>query len=151
MMTESSEDSAYRIRVFAVNMVLSGCSAADVAASSGVTRATVTRWVKKVDENGFESLKTKKQTGRPSKLTDSQREEIDSALNSDPSDHGFKIWEGPSLSSHVKNNYGIDISIRQCQRLFHALGYSLIRPQPYPSKDYEDTQEREDFKKKYMS
>ena len=72
---------------------------------------------------------------------------IDSAILSDPKDFGFKVWDGPSLSSYINSTFGIQLSVRQCQRLFHALGYSHIRPQPYPSKGYEDSKEREAFKK----
>ena len=73
--------------------------------------------------------------------------EIDVALQSDPNIYGFKLWDGPSLSSFINNKYGISMSVRQCQRIFHELGFSLIRPQPYPSKGYEDTEERNEFKK----
>ena len=66
-------------------------------------------------------------------------------------EYGFKVWDGPSLSAHIKKQYAIDIGVRQCQRLFRNLGYSHIRPQPYPSKGYEDTDERVAFKKTYRN
>ena len=50
-------------------------------------------------------------------------------------------------SQYIKKQFGVDIGVRQCQRLFRSLGYSHIRPQPYPSKGYEDTEERTAFKK----
>ena len=80
-------------------------------------------------------------------LTEEQLKEIDSVLQSDPSTYGFKLWDGPSLSAYINNRYHVSLSVRQCQRLFHELGYSLIRPQPYPSKGYEDTEDRNTFKK----
>ena len=76
-----------------------------------------------------------------------QVKDIDSVLQGDPNDHGFKVWDGPALSAYIKAKYDIEIGVRQCQRLFHSLGYSRIRPQPFPSKGYEDTKERETFKK----
>ena len=123
----SSDEARYLFRVFAVNMVLAGTPASQVGASAGFTKAAVTGWVKTVDEQGFEAL-------RPH-------------LQDDPNDHGFKIWDGPALSAYIKAKYDIEIGVRQCQRLFHRLGYSRIRPQPFPSKGYEDTEEREAFKK----
>ena len=68
-------------------------------------------------------------------------------LKKDSKSLGFKVWDGPALSAHIKAKYNIEISVRQCQRLFRNLGFSRIRPQPYPSKGYEDTEEREAFKK----
>ena len=59
-----------------------------------------------------------------------------------------RSWNGLSLSSYIKSQYGVDMGIRQCQRLFHNLSYSHIRLQPYPSKDYEGTEEREALKKR---
>ena len=143
----SSDESKYLFRVFAVNMVLSGTPASQVGASAGYTKAAVTGWVKIADEKGFEALHSHKQAGRPPKLSDIQLAEIDSMLQSDPKDYGFKVWDGPTLSTYIKDHYDITIGVRQCQRMFHNLGYSRIRPQAYPSKDYEDTQAREDFKK----
>jgi transposase len=143
----SSDESKFLFRVFAVNMVLSGCSASQIGSMAGYSKAAVTGWVKKVDEQGFEALHTKHHPGRPPKLSDEQLSTIDSALQDDPKKYGFKIWDGPSLSSFIDSKFNIQISIRQCQRLFHDLGYSRIRPQSYPSKGYEDTDERNEFKK----
>lgn len=143
----SSDESKYLFRVFAVNMVLSGTPASQVGASAGFTKAAVTGWVKAADEQGFEALRPQQKAGRPPKLTQDQLKEIDVILQDDPKEHGYKVWDGPSLSSYIKSKYNIDIGVRQCQRIFHSLGYSRIRPQPYPSKEYENTEEREAFKK----
>ena len=60
---------------------------------------------------------------------------------------GYKTWDGNSLSDYINKTFNVELSVRQCQRLFHELGYSLIRPQSYPSKGFEDTEERQLFKK----
>lgn len=143
----SSDESRFHFRVFAVNLVLSGFSAAEIGKMAGVSKAAVTSWVKAVDENGFDALRSKGHAGRPSRLTDEQRKTIDLALQSDPNEYGYKLWDGPSLSAYISSTFGITLGVRQCQRLFHDLGYSLIRPQPYPSKGHEDTEERKRFKK----
>lgn len=143
----SSDESRYLFRVFAVNMVLSGTPASHVGASAGFTKAAVTGWVKAADEHGFEALKPKGKSGRPSKLTDAQKEKIDAILQTDPEDSGYKVWDGPALSTYIKQEFGIDLGVRQCQRLFKELGYSQIRPYTFPSKGQEDSKEREAFKK----
>lgn len=143
----SSDDSRYHFRVFTVNMVLAGCPASQVGSLAGVTKASVTAWVKTADEQGFEALRKPNRPGRPTKLTPEQYAEIDTILSLDPAAYGFKIWDGISLSSYIETTYGIKLCTRQCQRLFHKLGYSHIRPQPYPSKGSEDTKERNEFKK----
>ena len=47
----------------------------------------------------------------------------------------------------IKGTYDIDLGVRQCQRLFHELGFSLIRPQTYPSIGEQNQEERDGFKK----
>lgn len=146
----SSDDERYIIRVLIVNMVLSGNKASSVADISGYSKVTVSGWVKTVNEEGFEALRPRPHLGKKAKLSDEQYDAIDLVLQTSPQDHGFKVWDGPSLSSYISNTYGIDLSVRQCQRMFHKLGYSRIRPQTFPSKDYEDTAERGEFKKNEM-
>lgn len=143
----SRDETRYYFRVFSVNFVLNGMSAANVAEIAGVSRSTVSDWVKAVDEQGFDALKTVKQNGRPSKLSNTQKAEIDSVLQQDPSDYGYKVWDGPTLSNFIKEQYNIELCTRQCQRLFRELGYSKIRPRSFPSKGYEDTDARNEFKK----
>ena len=57
------------------------------------------------------------------------------------------MWDGPNLYDYIKKKYDINLSVRQCQRLFHKLGFSLVRPQTYPSKNENNKEERETFKK----
>lgn len=114
---------------------------------AGVSKVAVTGWVKTADEQGFDALRPRQRSGQPPKLSAEQCAAIDSAIQSSPKDFGFKVWDGPSLSSYISDTFGVRLSVRQCQRLFHDLGYSFIRPQPYPSKGCEDSQEREEFKK----
>ena len=147
IMLSHDDDTRYYFRVFSVNFVLNGMSAADVAEIAGVSRSTVSGWVKAVDEKGFEALKSHKPGGRKAKLTADQKSEIDSVLQKEPSEFGYKVWDGPTMSAYIKKTYDIELSTRQCQRLFHELGYSRIRPQVFPSKGYEDTEARNEFKK----
>lgn len=143
----ASDDSKYLMRVFAVNMVLSGSEVSKVSEMAGVADATIYKWIKAVDEEGFESLRNKKIPGRPSRLSEEQLSDLDLAIQSNPNDYGFKTWDGPSLSEYIKTKFNIKISVRRCQELFHKLGFSRIRPQTFPSKRYEDTEERTSFKK----
>ena len=123
----SSDESKYLFRVFAVNMVLSGIPASQVAGSVGLSKATVTSWVKRVDESGFDSLRPQQHPGRPSKLTEVQLNELAGIIHTDPTEHGFNVWDGSSLSSYIRSQYGVDIGIRQCQRVFRSLDDMHIR------------------------
>ena len=135
-------------RVAAVNAVLSGVSPATAAGWFGMTRRSLAGWVKKVDELGFSSLRDKPKPGAPSKLDGMALEKLDGFVQEGPGKHGFRVWDGPSVSSLVSKRFGVSLSVRQCERLLHKLGYSLVRPQTYPSKNYEQARERVVFQKK---
>lgn len=145
---ESTIDSRFYNRVAAVNAVLSGVAPAVAAVWFGMTGRALSIWVKKADECGFESLRDKPKPGAPQKLSENQLDEIDKMIQSSPGDFGCNVWDGPTLSSVIKEKFGVDISTRQCQRLFHKLGYSKIRPQTHPSKDSEQAEARKSFQKK---
>ena len=120
----SSNDSKYIHRVVMVNLMLSGkLSSLALSKLSGISQRTLNQWVTIADEQGFERLKAVKQTGKPSKLNDNQLEEIKDAISKDPEKSGFKVWDGPSLSAYIKAKYSIRLGVRQCQRLFHKLGF----------------------------
>ena len=144
---KSSEDAKYLMRVFAVNMVLSGSEVSEISEMAGVSNVTIYNWVKAVDNDGFEALRNKKIPGRPPRLNSEQLTAVDLAMQSDPNDYGFKTWNDPSLSEYIKTTFNINLGVRRCQELFHQLGFSHIRPQTFPSKGYEDTEERTSFKK----
>ena len=129
-----------------INLVLSSIPVAILSEATGNSVNAITSWVKKADEQGFESLRNKKQPGRPSRLSAEELAEIKQALQKDPRECGLRVWDGPSLSAHIKNKYSKSVGVRQCQRIFHSLGFSLVRPQTFPCPD-KQAQDRIDFKK----
>lgn len=146
MVLSQSDEAKFVHRVDMVNLVLSGIPVSVLSAATNDSINSITGWVKKADEIGFESLRAKKQPGRPSKLTKDQLSEIKTAIESEPENYGFRVWDGPSLSRFVKDRYGVHLGVRQCQRIFNALGFSLVRPQTFPCPK-KDSQARIAFKK----
>lgn len=143
----SNDDAKFLRKVTIVNLMLNGASPSSLSASCGETTRTLSSWMKAVDEGGFEVLRPKKQPGRPFKLSEAQKEEIKVAILSEPEAFGYNVWDGPSLSHYINKAYGISLGVRQCQRLFHQLGFSQIRPQAFPSRGHEDDPCRDEFKK----
>ena len=148
---KTTKDPVYRHRCMIVNMVLSGTPATKIATSSKEVHSTISRWVRIVDEEGFEALRPKPRSGRPTRLSLEQEAHIANTIElDDPSEHGYYVWDGISLSDFIKKKYNVDLGVRQCQRLFHKMNFSLIRPQVSPSKGNEDSTERKEFKKKWL-
>ena len=148
----SASDAKYRHKVEMVNLVISGLSPSYLSSYCGDSKRTITLWVKTVDEQGFGALKAKKPTGRPAKLTKEQKAEIRAVLEEDdPKKYGQNVWDGPSLSAYIEKTYAIKLCVRQCQRLLHNLGFSLVRPQTFPSKGEQNEQERTEYKKTHSA
>jgi transposase len=104
-----------------------------IGALFGNSPRTVSNWIKRINETGdIESLRSKKQPGRPARLSEGQRQELKSVIQSPPEQHGIttNIWDGKSLSAYIERQYGIIMKTRTCQRLFHQLGFSLKRARP---------------------
>lgn len=149
MIMSSNEEADYMHRVECVNFVLGGMPPSVVSEYVPESKNTITSWVKTADEQGFDALHKKKQPGRPTKLSIEQMSEIEAILLEDnPEAYGHPVWDGPNLSAFINERYSISICVRQCQRYFEDFNMSLVRPQPYPSKGKENTEEREDYKKK---
>jgi transposase len=58
--------------------------------------------------------------------------EVDRVLRGKPSDAGMRVnlWDGRSLSAWIEKTYGVQLRVRQCQRLFRQLGFRLRKPRP---------------------
>ena len=149
LIVSSTDDSKFQHKVEMINLVLGGMTPSALSEFVCESKNTITLWVKTADEKGFDALRTKKQTGRPSKLSSENIASIKSMLDEDnPKRYGYNVWDGPSLSAYILKEYGVSLCVRQCQRLFHNLGFSLVRPQTFPSKNKEGLkEEREAFKK----
>ncbi len=145
----STDDSKFQHKVEMVNLVLGGMTPSALSEFVRESKNTITLWVKTADEKGFEALRVKKQTGRPAKLASEDIVSIRAVLEEDdPQKYGYNVWDGPSLSAYILKKYGVALGVRQCQRIFHNLGFALVRPQTFPSKDKEGLKkEREAFKK----
>ena len=98
---------------------------------------TISNWIHKINkENNIDVLKDKKKSGRKPRLTEGQEKLLKKYLIKHLS--GFNInaniWDGKTLSYFIKKKFGIELKVRQCQRLFHKLGFSLKRARPLYAK-----------------
>ena len=146
-LVKENSDIKFAYRISMVNLILGGMSAKELSMHCGDGETTLMSWVTKVDTDGWDALRAKKQPGKPSKLTAEQLETVKKAILDSPQSYGYSVWDGPSLSAYIKSTFDIDLGVRACQKLFHKLGFSLIRPQTYPSLENPDDNAREEFKK----
>jgi transposase len=127
-----SEESRYDHRLHGVLLVANGQSCHGVAELFGEDATTVQRWVRRFEQRGFEGLRDGERSGRPRSLDERQWRQLQRDLRRDPEQlgHSQGLWDGRLLSAHLKKRYGIDLGVRQCQRLFHQMGFRLRKPRP---------------------
>jgi len=142
-----SYEARYDHRLHAILMVAQGMSCRRVAHLLGDSARTVAYWVKRFETEGLSGLADADRPGRPRKLDQGQIQSIEVALRSHPSQYGLvgNLWDDKLLSHFVDQQFGIQLGVRQCQRLFRQLGFRFRKPRPLLAKA--DVQIQQDFKK----
>ncbi len=81
--------------------------------------------------------------GRIARLFPEDKEVLAQDLRSFPRELGYtqNLWDGKLLSHHLKEKFNIELKIRQCQNLFHQLGFRRRKPRPVIAKADPEAQE----------
>jgi len=119
-----SEESRYDHRLHALLLLAAGHSCREVAALFGEDDTTVQRWVHRVQQGGLQALRESERPGRPRSLAAEQWRELRSDLEKSPRDLGLMAaaWDGTSLAEHLRRRFGVQLGVRQCQRIFRQMG-----------------------------
>jgi transposase len=127
-----SEDARYDHRLHGVLLVSKGYSCYQVGDMLGHDATTIQRWTNAFNEGGFSGLYDGEREGRPSSLNTRQWNKLNKDLRKHPTEFGYtqNLWDGKLLSHHLKEKYDLTIGIRQCQRIFHKLGFRRRKPRP---------------------
>ena len=111
-------------------LVAQGKTCPEVARLLGRRAQTVQSWVRAFKKKGLSGLKDKSRPGRPPRLTEEQMAQIDQALRSTPEEYGLNghLWDGKTLSAFILKEFNVQLGVRQCQRVFHKLGFRYRKP-----------------------
>jgi transposase len=126
-----STENKYFLRKIAIQRVLDGEVAAEVARSYGLGDRTIYVWLRKYREGGFEALDPISRTGRSRKLSEVEEQEVRRwILNGDPRQHGFDfgLWTRQIVSNLIKDRFDIDLSVTSTGELLHRLGLTPQKP-----------------------
>ncbi len=127
-----SEESRYDHRLHGVLLVAHGMTCPRVAELLGDAPRSVEYWVRRFEQSGLAGLREGGRSGRPRRLDEEQLREIDGVLRRTPREAGLSgnLWDGKTLAAWIAQRYGIELGVRQCQRLFRQLGFRLRKPRP---------------------
>ena len=142
-----TREGRYSHRLHVVLHVLHGSSSYEAAHVYGDSPRSVQSWVHHLLSHGLAGLEEGERSGRPAQLSPSVQERLQSEIRRSPRDLGYdqNLWDGVLLSHHLEEHYATSLGVRQCQRLFHGLGFTLQRPRRQAREA--DALQQEAFKK----
>jgi transposase len=117
------------IKIAALLLVLEGQGPGWICEVLGLTRMSLGRWIHGVNAEGIETLNPKAIPGRPSQLNRKVEKVLQKHLDQSPQSFGLNRarWDGPTLVTHLKRQFGITLQVRQAQQWMHQLGYRMKR------------------------
>lgn len=117
-------------RARAVLGYIEGRRVVDLAAELDVTRGSVNRWLQWYDALGVEGLVTGIPPGPAPKLSEAQRDELTTFIESGSREAGYTsgVWTGPMIGDLIAQRFGVRYHNHHVPRLLHELGFSVQRP-----------------------
>jgi transposase len=102
----------------------------EIAKIVSVNYDTDRRYVHRYNLYGIAALYDEEIPGRPPRLSDDQLHQIDIWLSQSPRQIGYNQsnWTARLMKHHIFVTFGIQLSGETVRRVFHQLGYSLVRP-----------------------
>lgn len=103
----------------------------EIARSLGVASQVVYRWRESWQRGGERALASKGPAGPKSRLSQSQLDELVSALLKGPAAQGYKtqLWTLPRVAGLIKDLTGIEYHPGHVWRILGSLGFSCQRPE----------------------
>jgi transposase len=128
---QRSEESRYDHRLHGVLLVAQGMTCPEVARLLGDAPRSVENWVHRFDQEGLSGLTEGERSGRPSRLDKKQVKEINQVLRqAQRCRHPSEPGGCKTLSAWIDKAYGVQLGVRQCQRLFRQFEFRLRKPRP---------------------
>jgi transposase len=107
-------------------------SQAEIARRLGVSRMAVSRWAKQLTQSpqGFGALRRRPKTGRPSRLTAQQWQDLLDVLAEGASRSGFETerWTLPRVRAVIERRFGVTYHVDYLSARLRASGWSVQMP-----------------------
>ena len=98
---------------------------------AGVTPTSVLRWEKALERGGIEALKAKPHPGKPPKLTDEQKRELENILLRGPLAAGFPtdLWTLKRVAQVIERQFGVKYHPSHVWKILRGMGWSAQKPE----------------------
>lgn len=111
-------------RLLAAQDLQNGLSQSQIARKFGVSRTTASRWHRALHRRGVESLRKRRATGRPSRLSAEQRTGVIEVFHAGAHAAGFldDRWTTGRLAQAIYQRFGVRYDPDHVGRMMHQLG-----------------------------
>ena len=145
---QKEKNAKAKLRLLAAIFRKEGKSLDAISESVQTPKTTVHDWLKRLESEGLDGLIDNSRPGRPSWLSQEQKEELEKVLSGSPEKQGipFKIWTTSLVQYIIHELFNVTYKPRNVQKLVKKLGFVLKVPRSRNKKASTKTQE--EFKKK---
>lgn len=113
--------------VMAILALAEGQTVEQVAKTLHVSEEGTRSWLKKYLLLGVAGLYCRKPSGRPPKLTKSQKQELSRTIDKGPAKAGYvgNCWRSPMIQELVLDRFGVLYSVKYISQLLKNMGFSF--------------------------
>jgi transposase len=113
-------------RIMAVFAVVDGVLYSVIATTLKVSEESIRLWVNAFLLQGVKSFDYKKPPDKPSKLTKTQRRQLDQLISQGPQKSGFPgaCWRSPMIQWLIYEKFGVEYSVYYIPQLLKNMGFS---------------------------
>jgi len=135
-------------RIMVVLAVADGNLYSIIADTLNVCEESIRLWIKAFLLKGVEGLKSKKPSGKPPKLTKTQRKELDKLITQGPAKAGFPgaCWRSPMIQCLIYERFGVFYSVNYISQLLKNMGFSYQKAKF--GADHKDPEKRKEWLQK---
>ena len=132
-------------RLLALAHFQDGKSRYKIAEYLKVSRTSVNKWISEFLRYGLEGLKEAPRSGRPTKLTQMQLEQLSTYIEQQAARTTGGRLTGYDVQAYILANFDVDYELSNVYRILHAQGFSWITSRSRHPKQSQEAQEA--FKK----
>ena len=135
-------------KILAILAVAAGQFYDSISEILHVSEESIRLWVKDLCLIGPAGLIAKKSPGRPSKLTKTQKKELERIITEGPASAGFlgACWRSPMIQQLIYEKFGVSYSVHYIAQLLKNMGFSFQKAK-FVS-DHKDPEKRKEWLEK---
>ncbi|WP_409199305.1 transposase [Methanobrevibacter sp. DSM 116169] len=128
-------------KLYFINDIYHDYSVSETCEKLGITNPTGLKWLKTWNKKGFDGLERKKGSGGQSKLSISEKEYLDEKILKN------KFKSTKEVRQFIIDEFGVEYSIRQVERILKDLNFNYGKPYVLYSKMPDNAEDQ--LKKNY--